>query len=221
MRFDILTIFPKIFQSYFDDSIIKRAQNKKLVTIKIHDLRDGAKDKHRATDDRPYGGGPGMVMKVEPIYNTLKKIGAVKSKKAASHRVILLTPQGNTLTQKTVKRLSKYKIITLICGRYEGFDERVRSLVDEQISIGDYVLTGGELPAMVVVDTLARFVPGVLGHDGSVKDESFSKSLQTLEYPQYTRPEIFRRKRVPPILLSGNHQLISEWRKKHQRTKHR
>ncbi|MFA5107349.1 MAG: tRNA (guanosine(37)-N1)-methyltransferase TrmD [Patescibacteria group bacterium] len=221
MRFDILTIFPNIFNSYFDESIIRRARRNQLVDLRVHDLRQYTVDKHRTTDDRPYGGGPGMVMKAEPLYRTLKKLGCLPPQKLASHRVILLTPQGRTFTQREAKRLKKYKRMTLICGRYEGFDERIRRYVDEQISIGDYVMTGGELAAMVIVDTVARLLPGVLGDTDSNKDESFSRDLQTVEYPQYTRPETFNGRRVPAVLLSGDHARIAVWRRKHLRKKPR
>ncbi len=221
MRFDILSIFPNIFDSYFNESIIRRARRNKLVDLRVHDLRHFTNDKHRTTDDRPYGGGPGMVMKVEPLHRALKQLNCLPPQKSANHRVILLTPQGKMFTQREAKRLEKYKRITLICGRYEGFDERIRSYVDEQISIGDYVMTGGELAAMVVVDTVARLLPGVLGDTDSNKDESFSRDLQTVEYPHYTRPETFHRQRVPTVLLSGNHAQIAAWRKKHLRKKPR
>ncbi|MDD5341884.1 MAG: tRNA (guanosine(37)-N1)-methyltransferase TrmD [Patescibacteria group bacterium] len=219
MRFDILTIFPNIFDSYLNESILKRAQKAGLVEFQIHDLRRFTKDKHKTTDDRPYGGGPGMVMKVEPIYSALKSLAALPPKKSRSHGVILLTPQGRIFSQAEAKRLIKFKRLTLICGHYEGFDERIRDYVDEQISIGDYVLTGGELPAMVIVDAISRLIPGVLGDADSSKDESFSKDQKTLEYPHYTRPENFLGQRVPKILLSGNHAQIAAWRNKHLRKK--
>ncbi len=219
MRFDILTIFPNIFDSYLNESILNRAQKKKLVDIRIHDLRKFTQDKHRTTDDRPYGGGPGMVMKVEPVYQALKYLKALPKQKTKSHRVFLLTPQGQTFNQRLAESFTKYKRITLLCGRYEGFDERIRSLVDEQISIGDYVLTGGELAALIITDAVSRLIPGVLGHEDSAKDESFSKDLKTLEYPHYTRPEVFMGKKVPQDLLSGNHQAIEDWRKNNMKKK--
>ena len=209
MKFDILTIFPEIFNSYFNESILKRAQNKKLIKIKIHNLRDYAKDKHKTVDDTPYGGGAGMVMKVEPIFRCLKKIR--KNKKT---RIVLFSAKGKKYTQKNVKRLAKYDNLILICGRYEGVDERVaRNLADEEISIGDYILTGGEIPAMTVVDSVSRLISGVLGNNESAKDESHS-SEGYLEYPQYTKPENFQGWKVPKVLLSGNHQKIKEWRNK-------
>jgi tRNA (guanine37-N1)-methyltransferase len=219
MRFDILTVFPDIFQSYFNTSIIGRAQKSGRIKIVIHDLRDYTTDNHRTTDDRPYGGGPGMVMKVEPIFKALKKLRAVAPHKLKGTRVILLTPQGRTFTQPIAREYAKLKRLIFICGHYEGFDERIRSLVDEQLSIGDFVLTGGELGAMVAVDAVSRLLPGVLGDEASSHDESFSQDLKTLEYPHYTRPEVFRKQRVPKILLSGDHKAIAAWRQKHQRSK--
>jgi tRNA (guanine37-N1)-methyltransferase len=212
MRFDFLTIFPDIFSSYLNESILKRAQKNKKVSFHFHDLRTYTSDKHRTVDDRPYGGGVGMVMKVEPIYKALKALP--KNKK---RRVLLMSAKGKTFTQADAKRLSVYSQIAIICPRYEGVDERVLDYVDEEISIGNYVLTGGELPAMIVADAVTRLLPGVLGKDESSHDESHGEP-GVLEYPQYTRPEIFRKKRVPKELLSGNHKNISTWRiskKKH------
>jgi len=210
MKIDIITIFPKVFGLIIGESIIKRAQKKGLLKIVVHDLRDHSKDKHRKIDDRPFGGGPGMVFKPEPIFAAVKSI---KSKlRGKKPKVILLTPQGQTLNQKISQKLSKCKNLILICGHYEGIDERVREhLVNEEISIGDYVLTGGELPAMVLVDTVVRLIPGVLGDKDSVKSESFCHGL--LEYPQYTRPADFKGNKVPKVLLSGDHQKIAQWRK--------
>ena len=206
MKIDILTIFPEMFEGPFRESMIKRAENKKLVKIKIHDLRVWTEDKHKTVDDKPFGGGPGMVMKVEVIDKALK---ALKTDKT---RVVLLTPQGKTFKQKIAKRLSELKHIILICGHYEGFDERIREhFVDEEISIGDYVLTGGEIPAMVVVDAMVRLIPGVVGKKESLKEESFSQDL--LEYPQYTRPADYKGWKVPEVLLSGDHEKIKKWRK--------
>jgi len=206
MKIDILTIFPEMFEGPFRESMIKRAENKKLVKIKIHDLRVWAEDKHKTVDDKPFGGGPGMVMKVEVIDKALK---ALKTDKT---RVVLLTPQGKTFKQKIAKKLSELKHIILICGHYEGFDERIREhFVDEEISIGDYVLTGGEIPAMVVVDAMVRLIPGVVGKKESLKEESFSQDL--LEYPQYTRPADYKGWKVPEVLLSGDHEKIKKWRK--------
>lgn len=204
MRFDILTIFPGIFESYFSHSLMARALTRGLIKVVIHDLRKFAIDKHQTVDDRPYGGGVGMVMKVEVVAKALKALANFKQ------RIILVTPQGKVFNQKHARRLVKYKRLILISGRYEGYDERIRKLVDEEISIGDYVLTGGELPVMVITDAVARLVPGVVGKRESLEEESFSESL--LEYPHYTRPEVFRGMRVPKVLLSGNHVQIKKWR---------
>jgi len=208
MRIDILTLFPGMFESVFGESILKRARQKGALKIKVHNLRDWTFDNHHSADDKPFGGGPGMVMKVEPIYLALKDIGALKKKRA---KIILLTPQGRRLDQKLVKSISKEKDLVLICGHYEGVDERVRGFVDEEISIGDYILTCGEIPAMVLIDTIVRLIPGVLGSKDSITSESFEGGL--LEYPQYTRPANFRGVKVPEILLSGDHKKIEEWRK--------
>ncbi|MBU3959136.1 MAG: tRNA (guanosine(37)-N1)-methyltransferase TrmD [Candidatus Omnitrophica bacterium] len=205
MRIDIITIFPKMFAPILNESIIKRAQNKNKVKIYIHNLRDYTQDKHRKVDDRPFGGGSGMVMRPESIFRAVE---ALKPKS----KIILLSPQGKRLNQKIAKRLSGCKHLILICGHYEGIDERVRRyLADEEISIGDYILTGGELPAIVLVDCLIRLIPGVLGDKNSLNFESFEGNL--LEYPQYTRPANFRGMKVPKVLLSGNHKKIQEWRK--------
>ncbi len=212
LQFDILTIFPAIFDSYFKESIIKRALEKKLIKINIHNFRDFAKDKHKTVDDRPYGGGPGMILKVEPIYRCLANI-----KRKKKSKIVLLTPKGKTFNQKIASTLSKLNQLILICGRYEGFDERVRKLVDQEISIGDYVLTGGELPAMVIVDAVARLVPGIIEAE-SLAEETFYKKGY-IEYPQYTRPEVFKNLRVPKVLLSGDHKKIREWRKRYERKK--
>lgn len=206
MRFDVITIFPNIFKPIFNESILKRAQQKNKVKLLVHDLRQFTKDKHKKVDDRPFGGGPGMVMGPQPLFDAVKKVkGRRKSK------VIFMCPTGKPLTQKYAKKLAKEKNLVIICGHYEGIDERVRKeIVDESISIGDYVLTGGELPAMVLVDCLTRLIPGVLGKEESLADESFEQNL--LEYPQYTRPANFRGKKVPNVLLSGNHEAIKKWR---------
>lgn len=216
MKIDILTLFPEMFKGPFDESIVKRAQEKSLVEIKIYNLRKWAKDKHKTVDDRPFGGGVGMVLMIEPIYDALKELRKKESK------VILLTPQGKVFNQKLASNFSKEKHLIFICGHYEGVDERIREyLIDEEISIGDYVLTGGELPAMVVVDTIIRLIPGVLKKEEATKDESFS--VKTLEFPQYTRPANFKGWKVPGILLSGDHKKIAAWRKKKaiERTKKR
>jgi len=209
MRIDIISIFPGMFAPVLEESIIKRAQQKKKVEIYIHDLRDFTLDKHRKVDDRPFGGGSGMVMAAQPIFDAVKKIKSQVKKKS---KVILLCPQGKTLQQAMAKKLSKEKHLIFICGHYEGIDERVRqSLADEEISIGDYVLTGGELPAMVIVDAVVRLIPGVLGDKNSLNFESFEGNL--LEYPQYTRPACFRNMAVPKVLLCGDHKEIASWRK--------
>lgn len=212
MRFDILTIFPEIFDSYFKESIIKRAIKKKLIKIHIHDIRKYSKDKHKKVDDIPYGGGPGMVMTPQPIFDAVKAV-----KKLNKGPVIFLTPQGETFTQIKAEKLAKLDGIILLCGRYEGIDQRVRDLVvDMEISIGKYVLTGGELPAMVVIDTVSRLAPGVLGDDKSAEEDSFSRKLKRKkEYPHYTRPATFKKLEVPEVLRSGNHAEIEKWRKKH------
>ncbi len=210
MRVDIITLFPSMFKNPFNESMIKRAKEKGILKIKLHDLRQFTHDKHRTVDDAPYGGGAGMVMKPRPLFEAVEKI---KEEIDSSSRVILLSPQGRPLNQKKVKELAKERVLIFICGHYEGVDERVREhLVDEEISLGDYVLTGGELAAMVVVDAVARMLPGVLGSEDSAREDSFYKGL--LDYPQYTRPSDFRGWKVPSVLLSGNHQKVKEWRRK-------
>ena len=207
LKFDVITIFPNLFPAVVNESILKRAQQNKKIQIKIHDLRDYTIDKHRKVDDRPFGGGPGMVLTAQPMFDAVKKIKGRRSAK-----VILLCPGGKLLTQKMAKGLSTQKNLIIICGHYEGIDERVREyVVDESISIGDYVLTGGEIPALVLIDSVARLVPGVLGKRESLLFESFEGNL--LEYPHYTRPANFRGKKVPDVLLSGRHQDIENWRK--------
>lgn len=214
LTFDIITIFPRIFDSYFEESFIGKAPEKKLVKINVHNLRDFSKNKRKKVDDRPFGGGLGMVLQVEPVFRALKKI-----KKGNKAKVILFTPRGKKFDQKTAFKLSKLNQIVMVCGRYEGVDERVARLADMELSIGDYDLMGGELPAMVVLETVMRLVPGVLGKPGFLK-ERMTKSRGFMEYPQYTRPEAFSPKKgmrwkVPKVLLSGNHKEIEEWRKKH------
>ncbi len=207
MRVDILTIFPEMFKP-LEESIIKRAREKGLLTVKIVDIRDYALDKHRTVDDYPFGGGAGMVMKPEPLFRAVEDVCG-----AGNVPVILMTPQGETFTQDIARDLSGQDRLVVICGHYEGMDERVREqLVTREISIGDYVLTGGELPAMVLVDAVARLLPGVLGDDASAREDSFADGL--LEYPQYTRPRSYRGLEVPPVLLSGNHGAIKLWRRK-------
>ena len=209
MRVDIITIFPDMFSAVLDASIIKRAQEKGKVKIFVHDLRAYTLDKHHKVDDRPFGGGSGMVMQAEPIFRAVE---AIKKKVKSKSRVILLCPQGKSFNQDYAKKLSKCGNLIFICGHYEGVDERVRQyLVDDEISIGDYVLTGGELPAMVLVDSIVRLIPGVLGDKNSLNFESFEGNL--LEYPQYSRPAKFRKWPVPEVLVSGAHDKISAWRK--------
>ena len=212
MKIDIITLFPEMFKGPFEESIVKRAQEKELVEINIHNLRDWATDKHKTLDDRPYGGGGGMVLMVKPIYEALKDL------KAKNSKVVLLTPQGKVFNQKKAQEFSKLKHLILIAGHYEGFDERIREhLIDEEISIGNYVLTGGELPAMVVIDSIVRLIPGVLGTEESLSDETHSEPGH-VKYPVYTRPESFKGWKVPEILLSGNHKEIEKWRKKKARS---
>lgn len=215
MIIDIITLFPDMFKGPFDESIVKRACEKKLVEIKIHNLRKWAVDKHGTVDDRPYGGGAGMVLMVEPIVKAIKEIKNPShiSRITYHEKVILLAPQGKVFNQRTARRLSKLDCLIFICGHYEGVDERIRKFVDEEISIGDYILTGGEIPAMALVDSIVRLITGVLEKPEAILYESFSNS-KLLEYPQYTRPAEFRGLKVPKILLSGNHQKISEWRAK-------
>lgn len=209
IRFEVLSLFPEMFESPFSCSILKRAGEKGLLEIRLHNIRDYAEDRHRVTDDAPYGGGGGMVMKVEPIDRALTSIVGERS----NDLIVLLTPQGEPFDQESARELSSYSRIILVCGHYEGVDERVRRhLVDREISIGDYILTGGELSAMVVVDAIARLIPGVLGNDGSASADSFSDGL--LEYPHYTRPADYRGWQVPEVLLSGNHREIQEWRRR-------
>jgi tRNA (guanine37-N1)-methyltransferase len=216
MQFDIITIFPSIFDSYFSESILKRAQKSGAIKINIHNLRDFATDKHHTTDDTPYGGGAGMVMKVEPIYRAIKSIKSIKSVKFKT-RIILFSAKGKKYTQADAKRLSGYDQLVLICGRYEGVDERVAEhIVDEELSIGDYVLTGGEIPAMIAVDSVARLLPGVLGNVESSIYESHS-APRYLEHPQYTKPEKFLDWNVPEVLLGGNHKEIEKWRVKNSK----
>ena len=213
MQYDIITIFPKILDSYFNESILKRAQQARLINIKTHDLRDYTADKHRSVDDAPYGGGPGMVLMVEPIYKCLKKI-----KRQKKSRVILLDPAGKQFDQKMAEKFSKLDQLVFICGRYEGIDARVDNLIDEKISVGPYVLSGGELPAAIIIEATARLLPGVLGKIESTEYETFAgEKSDVVEYPQYTRPENFKGMKVPEILLSGNHKKIEKWRQSKQK----
>lgn len=212
MQFDILTIFPKIFNSYFNESILKRAQKKRKIKIKIHNIRDNAMNNYGQVDDRPYGGGPGMLLMFEPIYKTLKNIKHKKNSK-----IILFSAKGKTINQQKISSYAKLDQLIMVCGHYEGIDERIIEFIDEEISIGDYVLTGGEIPAMLITDAVTRLIPGVLGKDISSEDESHTKK-DILEYPQYTRPETIKVKGkklvVPKILTSGHHKNIKTWREK-------
>jgi len=206
MKIDVLTLFPAMFAGPLDESIIMRARKSGLLDLKIHQLRDWTHDRHKTVDDRPFGGGPGMLLKPEPIFE------AVESLKREGTKVILLSPSGRKFTQEIARELAQEKDLLLVTGHYEGFDERIReALADDELSIGDYVLTNGALPAMVVIDAVARLLPGVLGDDASSRDESFSHGL--LEYPQYTRPAEFRGMKVPEVLLNGNHAEIEKWRR--------
>lgn len=250
MNFHIITIFPGIFDSYFNESIIKRAKNKNIIDIKIHNLRDWTEDKHKTVDDKPFGGGAGMIMKADVIYKAIKSVVTslglslqkpqkrMQKFKNKKTKIILFSAKGKTWNQAMARKYLKLDNIIMICGRYEGVDERVKKIIDEEISIGDYVLTGGEIPAMAVVDSVSRLLPGVLGNKDSLSYESFNnkitnptmptgrqepKILNYLEFPQYTRPEILeidgKKYKVPKVLLSGNHKKIDEWREKQSKIK--
>jgi tRNA (guanine37-N1)-methyltransferase len=226
MKIDILTIFPKMFQGFFSESLIGKAVKKGVLQVRVTDIRSFSKDKHRKVDDKPFGGGVGMVLKPEPLYNAIKSIRVRKKNKLyknfhAKPYVIYMSPQGKPLNNEIVKELSKFKHLVFVCGHYEGIDERIIDYVDEEISIGDYVLTGGEVPTMVVLDSVARMVPGVVKEVESVKNDSFYNGF--LDYPHYTRPAIFKGHKVPDVLLSGDHKKIAIWRKKqaYERTKQR
>ncbi len=209
MTFDIVTIFPAMIEQAIAAGIVGRAIERGALDVKVRDLRDFTIDRHRVVDDMPYGGGPGMVLKPEPIFRTLDAIAAERGRPLT---VVLMSPQGTRFTQAEAQRVSRLAHVVLLCGRYEGVDERVRARVTEEISIGDYVLSGGELPALVVLDAVARFVPGVVGDDQSVAEDSFSRGL--LDFPHYTRPAEVGTDRVPEVLLSGNHAEIRRWRKR-------
>lgn len=222
MKIDIITIFPEIFKSFLSESLLARAIKKGLISIKAHNLRDWTNDAHKTVDGRPYGGGAGMVLKPEPIFRAVKSLSSYKVRKVKS-RVILLSAKGKQFTQKDARRLAKYDRLIFICGRYEGVDERVAQYIaDEEISVGHYVLFGGEVPTMTIVEAVSRLIPGVVAKEESVALESFSdKNTKIKEHPQYTRPEIFVTKnktlRVPKVLLSGDHKKIGEWRKKNMK----
>lgn len=217
MRFDILTIFPDIIYHYANDSILARAQKKNIIKITAHNLRNFATDKHKKTDDEPYGGGAGMIMKVEPIYNCLKSLkvfpparGGIKGGGRSKSKVVIMDPAGKKFNQKMAAKFAKLDQLILISGRYQGFDERVYEFVDERVSVGDYVLSGGELPALVITEAVARLIPGVLGNEESLAAETHG----TGAYQQYTKPENFLGLKVPDVLLSGDHGNIEKWRKK-------
>lgn len=224
MQFEVFTLLPEAFSSYIDTSILKRAQERGLIKINLHNIRDYAYDKHHVTDDAPYGGGGGMVMKPEPVFEAVEKVLGLNAQTDASNAlqtsgkpdsptpIILLTPQGRVFNQRIAKELSQYPRLALICGRYEGIDERIRQyLVTDEISIGDYVLTGGELPALLVMDAVSRLLPNVLGDPTGAEDDSHAMGL--LEYPHYTRPPEFRGYKTPDVLLSGDHAKIEKWRR--------
>lgn len=218
INFEIITIFPKIFDSYFSEGIIKRAQKNKIIKIKAHNLRDFTDDKHKTVDDTVYGGGAGMLLKIEPLYKAIKKIA--KKKKTKGQKIVLLSASGKKWNQSMAKKFSKLDKVVMICGRYEGVDERIKNFIDEEISMGDYIITGGELGAMIMIDSVTRLLPKVLGNKESLTEESHNET-GLLEYPQYTKPRIFRAEKkeypVPDTLISGNHKLINDWKKKHRK----
>ncbi len=221
MRFDVLTLFPEIFSGYLTQSLLKLAIDRGLVRIDLHNIRDWTHDKHHCVDDRPFGGGPGMVLKPEPVVECVE---AVQAAGEAPGRVVLLSPQGRPLTQRLVEELATHGRLLLLCGRYEGFDQRVTDILEpEEVSIGDFVINGGEVAAMVVIDAVIRLVPGVLGDEESGRFDSFSTGNRLLEFAQYTRPREYRGLEVPEILLSGDHERIAQWRDEssRQRTKQR
>jgi tRNA (guanine37-N1)-methyltransferase len=217
MRFDVLTLFPEMFAGYLGHSLLKLAVERGLVDVRLHNIRDWATDKHRKVDDRPFGGGPGMVLKVEPV---VASVEAVRQEHPDPGHLVLLTPQGRRLDQAAVEQLARHRRIVLVCGRYEGFDERIRLVLrPDEISIGDYVLSGGEVAAMVVIDAVIRLVPGVLGDEDSSQNDSFSGKERLLEYAQYTRPREYRGLEVPEVLISGNHDEIACWRAENARVR--
>lgn len=212
MIITILSLFPEIFSPVFNSSILKRAQNKKLVKFQYVNIRDFATDKHRTVDDRPYGGGPGMIMRVDILEKAIQKVKIKNKPPDFCEKVVLLDPKGKIFSQAVARKYARLDHLVLVCGHYEGVDERIKYFVDEIISIGKYILTGGEIPAMVIADSVVRLLPGVLEKKEALEFESFRKKGY-LEYPQYTRPRIYKGYSVPPVLLSGNHQKITEWRK--------
>lgn len=215
MRFDVLTLFPEMFQGYLGQSLLNRAIQSGLVDVRLHNIRDWSKGKHNTVDDRPFGGGPGMVMKVEPVVECVE---AVRAQDEEPGHLVMLTPQGRRLDQPAIERLAQHKRILLLCGRYEGFDERIRLILEpEELSVGDYILNGGEVAAMVIIDAAIRLVPGVLGDEDSSVYDSFSSGHRWLECAQYTRPREFRGHEAPEVLLNGNHQEIERWREQDSR----
>lgn len=226
MRFDVLTLFPEMFSGYLSQSLLKLAIQRGLVDVRVHNIRDWAKGKHRKVDDRPFGGGPGMVLMVEPVVECVEAVQQLDNgppgKEVGPGKVVLLSPQGRKLEQRVVEELAAQRRLLLLCGRYEGFDERVRKiLAADEISIGDFVLNGGEVAAMVVIDAVIRLVPGVLGDEESSRDDSFSRRDRLLEYAQYTRPREYRGHQVPDVLLSGDHEQIARWRDDERRLRTR
>ncbi len=215
MRFDVLTLFPDIFQGYLGQSLLKRAIQASLVDVHLHDIRDWSKSKHNTVDDRPFGGGPGMVMKVEPVVECVE---AVRGQDPDPGHLVMLTPQGRRLDQPAVEELARHKRLILLCGRYEGFDERIRLILDpDEISVGDYILNGGEVAAMTIIDATIRLVPGVLGDEDSSVYDSFSSGRRWLEGAQYTRPREYRGHEAPAVLVGGNHEEIRRWREENSR----
>ncbi len=220
MRFDVLTLFPEIFSGYMTQSLLKLAIDRSLVSIELHNIRDWSRDKHKCVDDRPFGGGPGMVFKPEPVVEAVEAV----QKEAGSEpgHVVLLTPQGRQLNQPLVEELASHKRLLLLCGRYEGFDQRVSDLLEpDEISVGDFVLNGGEVAAMTLIDTVIRLVPGVLGDEDSSRLDSFSTGERLLEHAQYTRPREYRGLEVPEVLLSGDHTAIAKWREENSKERTR
>ncbi len=214
IRFDVLSLFPDLFQGYLSQSLLKLAIQRGLVQVHLWNIRDWATDRHQKVDDRPFGGGPGMVLMPEPVVDCVE---AVQAKAEPPGKVVMLTPAGRRLTQRVVEELAEHPRLLLLCGRYEGFDDRIRQLLDPvEVSVGDFVCNGGEVPAMVVIDTVIRLVPGVLGDESSAADESHSAPGR-IEYPQYTRPRVFRGMEVPEVLLSGNHGAVARWREEQSR----
>jgi tRNA (guanine37-N1)-methyltransferase len=222
MQFEVFTLLPEVFPPYLESSILQRARQRGLIDVRVHNIRDYTHDKHHTTDDTPYGGGGGMVMKPEPVFEAVESVLGLASRAPQTQPVtvpiILLTPQGRVFTQRVAEELSRYERIALLCGRYEGVDERIREhLVTDEISVGDYVLTGGELPALMIIDAVSRLIPGVLGDPTGAEDDSHSMGL--LEYPHYTKPPEFRGMKVPDVLQSGNHAKIEQWRREQALTR--